>query len=94
MGYKAKISPVALSDLQEGIDYYELQQLGLGERLAAAVDGTISKIKQMPLSASIAYDEVRYKLVGKFPYVILYKIDDNAILVLRIFNTHRKPEYQ
>ena len=93
MLYLLKITPMAFSDMQIGIKYYQLQRINLGKRFATVVDNALSRIKQLPFSASFAYDDVRYKTINKFPYVILYKIIDNIICVLRIFNMHQKPLY-
>ena len=45
----------------------------------------------MPASSSFAYDSVRYKVIQKFPYIILYETHNDHIVVLRIFNTHQQP---
>ena len=92
MHYRIKITPVALSDLQRGINYYQEQQPGLGKRFASIIEKALDKIQLMPLSSSIAYDDIRYKVIDKFPYVILYKVDANAISILRVFNTHMQPD--
>ncbi len=93
MKYSLKLTPVALSDLQIGVDYYNSQQKGLGKRFAKVIDETLDGIKKMPLSASIAYDEIRYKVVDKFPYIILYKIHGNYISIVRVFNVHQQSVY-
>lgn len=42
--------------------------------LGKIINDTFSHIKKMPLSASIAYQDIRYKVVDKFKYIILYKV--------------------
>jgi len=63
MKYSLKITPVALSDIKNGVKYYNSQRNGLGERFASVVNNTMSKIQKMPLAASIAYNDVRYHIV-------------------------------
>jgi hypothetical protein len=75
-----------------GIDYYNKQQKGLGKRFSETINNTILKIQELPQSASIAFDTVRYKVVGNYPYIITYEYDRDAIFILRIFNTHQHPE--
>ena len=94
MKYRLTIAPEALDDMQNGIEYYNNQQKGLGKRFATVVKKTIANIKKMPLSASIAFNDTRYKVVAKFPYVIFYRITGNVILVSRVFNTHQQPVYE
>jgi hypothetical protein len=91
MTYTIKITPTALFDMKSQIGYYNDQQKGLGSRFSAVVEDAVAKIKKAPFSSSLAYDDVRYKVVQKFPFLILYKIEDNLILILRVFNSHRSP---
>ena len=92
MSVKIKITPVALSDLQKGIDYYNLQQNGLGARFEEVINATFEKIASMPLSASYAFDNVRYKVAKDFPYIILYEVEVAYIQILRVYNTHLSAE--
>jgi len=90
MNYRIKITPTASYDLQQGIDYYKSKQRGLGRSFSDKVNDTLGKIKATPLAASIAYSDVRYKVIGNFPYVILYKIEGDYIHILRFFNTYQQ----
>jgi len=83
------ITPKALEDLQQAIDYYNEQLQGLGIRFEGNVNDTFGKIQKMPKAASFAYDTVRYKVVEDFPFIITYEELDNLIAILRIFNTHQ-----
>jgi len=38
MPYRVIVEPVALKDIQQGINYYDDQQIGLGEKFEAAVN--------------------------------------------------------
>ncbi len=86
-----KITPIAYEDIQIGIDYYQEQQRGLGYTFADVIQLSLDRLANMPYSGSFAYNDVRYKVVDRFPYIILYKTEDSIITVLRIFNTHQKP---
>ena len=87
MKYIVSISPDAIRDIQEAVDYYNDQKKGLGKRCAIVKKATISKIRKMPFAASIPYDDSRYKVLGKFPYVVLYKIRRGIIFIMRVYNT-------
>lgn len=83
------ITPKAIVDLQQAIDYYNEQLSGLGVRFENNVNDTFGRIMQMPQAASFAYDTVRYKVVEDFPFIITYEELETSIAVLRIFNTHQ-----
>lgn len=78
---------MALADLQQGIDFYYKQQHSIGKRFEEAVSDTFSKIQNMPKAASFAYDNVRFKVLPNFPFLIIYEELDMIIAILRIFNT-------
>jgi hypothetical protein len=89
---KIIISLTAFRDIGQGIDYYKLQQKGLGRRFENLIHATFGKIQKNPYSASYAYDTVRYKVAETFPYIILYEFDDVNIYILRVFNTYLSPD--
>lgn len=88
---KLRLTPSAIQDIQDGVAYYNTKQKGLGKRFANTVHDTFIKIQEMPQAASIAFSDVRYKTVDKFPFIITYDFDEIAINIFRVFNTHLDP---
>jgi len=64
----------------------------LGRRFEKEVRQISRKIQDAPQAASFAYDTVRYKVMDKFPFIILYEQQDKYITILRVFNTHKDIE--
>jgi hypothetical protein len=93
MPRKIKVYSLAFRDIENGVTYYQVQQNGLGKRFEKQVNATFKKIQKFPFAASLAYENVRYKIVEHFPYIILYEFDEVNIYILRIFNTHQEPLY-
>lgn len=89
MAFKLFLLDDAIEDIQNSSRYYNRKQQGLGRRFEIEVNQAFSKIKNLPLSTSFAYDTVRYKVMDKFPFIILYEISDTKVIVLRVFNTHQ-----
>ena len=58
MVFKIKITPAAFHDLQNGIDYYNKQQKGLGKKFNAAITAMFNQLKKVPASGSFMYDNV------------------------------------
>jgi plasmid stabilization system protein ParE len=91
MPYKIKITPTAFNDLQKAIEYYNGEQKGLGKKFHAAVKTMFAQLIKVPASGSFMYDTVRYRVMHKYPYIILYELSDNNINIFRIFNTSQEP---
>jgi len=71
------IRPEAQADLAEGFNWYEERRAGLGFEFLNRVNLVLMKIEENPLRYSGTYRNVRMALVGKFPYKVLYLIEDN-----------------
>jgi len=93
MPRKIKIYSLAIRDIENGVAYYQSQQKGLGKKFESQVNTTFRKIQKFPFAASFVFENVRYKVTERFPYIILYEFDDANIYILRIFNTHQGPLY-
>ena len=76
MSRKLRISRTALRDIDKGVNWFKVQQKGLGKKFQSRVNATLKNIRKFPYSASFAYDTVRYKVMEVFPYNILYEFDD------------------
>ncbi|MCK5675018.1 MAG: type II toxin-antitoxin system RelE/ParE family toxin [Spirochaetales bacterium] len=90
---KVIFSEFAKLELEEAELYYEFQQEGLGNKFKIAIKKGIKRILQFPLSWSLEKDEVRKCLLSRFPYKILYSIEEDHIFIIAIAHTHREPNY-
>ncbi|MFZ5517823.1 MAG: type II toxin-antitoxin system RelE/ParE family toxin [Candidatus Zhuqueibacterota bacterium] len=88
-----KISEFAQKELEDAIFFYELQQSGLGNKFKIEVRSSIQRIVKHPNAWPIESGEVRKCYLYKFPYKILYSIQENNVIVLAIAHQHRKPGY-
>lgn len=86
--YSINITPTALNDIQNGLDYYNIKAINLGFRFADEVDNSLQAIAKMPAAYGYRYNNVRAKLLYKFPFLIFFTVDDNnfSIDVLRLFH--------
>jgi len=69
---KLIFSTPALRELNEAINYYELEVKGLGKRFKTEVDLARKRISAYPFAWPIEKQDVRKCLLHKFPYKILY----------------------
>jgi toxin ParE1/3/4 len=82
----------AEKDLQQAIDYYDRQQLGLGEKFWLSAQKHIDSITKNPFF-QIRYGEIRCLPLKKFPFMIYFLLDEeeNTIYILSIFHTSQNP---
>lgn len=70
----------ALVHLQKSIDYYNLQQYGLGKRFGMAVTDAAKMLERNPLF-QLRYDNIRCLPVKKFPFMIHFSVNEEVKIV-------------
>ena len=91
MVYKLILKPEAENDLGEAIEYYQSKRKGLGLKFLKCVQKFFDRITKNPLHYPLKSNQFREAYIQKFPYVIIYEIIDNEIVVFSVFNTHQNP---
>ena len=92
MKYQLVLTNRSIADIEKAKDWYDKQQVGLGNRFANATFKSIESVQSNPLGCQIKYRFTREKLVNKFPYIIIYSIEENVIFILRVFNCKQNPK--
>lgn len=92
MIYELMIQQEASLEILEAYIYYENTQTGLGEKFMQQVEAHFLKIQNNPKHFQIKGKRYREAYIYQFPYLILFDIVDNKIIVLSVFNTHQNPE--
>ena len=83
----------AEEELDAAVAYYESCENGLGLDFADEVQATIEHILCFPNAWPVLVEDVRRCQTRRFPYGILYTIEDDAILILAVMHLHRSPGY-
>ncbi len=73
-------------------DWYDKQRDGLGDEFVECVEVALDQIERMPTAAPLVLQDIRVKLVDRFPYVIYYRIKTDFVRVLAVVHTRRDPE--
>jgi hypothetical protein len=95
MPYTILITPTAMEDISAAIDHYNAIATDLGYRFSDLVADYFDRIAELPTASSVRYRDVRCKPMKRFPFLIMFTIDEkaNAVNILRIFNTYQEPLY-
>ncbi|MBU1262910.1 type II toxin-antitoxin system RelE/ParE family toxin [bacterium] len=83
--------PDAEADFNEAIEYYEECQAGLGNDFALEVHHAISRILEHPAGWTKVSPNCRRCLTNRFPFGVIYVVEQDSILILAIMNLHRHP---
>ena len=85
--------PQAEHDLSDAVDYYEMCQSGLGTEFLIEIRQTIARILDYPDGWTKVSANARRCLTNRFPYEIIYTIEDDSVLILTVANQHRHPDF-
>jgi len=88
-----KILEIARREFDEAKEFYEIEQPGLGTRFEEQIKHSLLRIRQYPQAWPPERKAIRRYLVHKFPYKILYSIQDEIVVVLAFAHLHRQPDY-
>ena len=87
------LRPIARLEIDEAMEWYRKQKVGLEAEFKDAVEQMLEKIAAAPLRFGPVRGEVRRALLRRFPYAIHFVSEPNAIIVLAVFHTKRDPRH-
>ena len=79
----------AIDDIESAHSWYERQSPDLGNQFLDALRDTIQPIEANPFLFAMQYRDFRAVSVGKFPYVIYFRIRDDDVLVFAVQHNRR-----
>lgn len=82
----------AQNDITSGFLWYEDKLEGLGEQFLQELDNTFEHLRKRPKAFQTTHKEFRRVPLKRFPYVIIYTIDDKTIVIYRVFHTGQNPK--
>ena len=85
-----RILSLAVQDLEQGRDFYEAQQPGIGDYF---LDSLFSDIDALLLHAGVHERHFGYyrSLAKRFPFAIYYRLDGNLIQDWRVLDCRSNP---
>jgi len=80
-------------EMLDAAHYYELQAAGLGIDFLDKIDSAVQDISKNPDRWPIIRFHIRRRLIHRFPFGLLYRIDPDEIIILATMHLHRHPDY-
>ncbi|MCU0567631.1 MAG: type II toxin-antitoxin system RelE/ParE family toxin [Oculatellaceae cyanobacterium Prado106] len=85
--------PEALTEYSEAVQYYLTQRTEVAQAFINAVEEAIYKIREFPTRYAVIDEDVRRCMTRKFPYGILYTLEQDYILIMAVMHSNREPGY-
>ena len=86
-------SPEARLELVEARRFYNLKRPELGDRLFDEMRSALPRVQRWPLSCPVERGDIRRLALTRFPYKLLYAVEEDHIYVIAVAHQHRKPYY-
>ena len=80
-------------EMLDAARYYELQAPGLGDDFLDKIDSAVQDISEHPERWPVVRPNTRRRLVHRFPYALLYRVDPDEVVIQATMHLHRHPEY-
>ena len=87
----AVFRPEAAVDVIEARQWYDNQQMGLGDDFRNALADIVERIRSMPRMYVIVVENVHRAKLIRFPYLLYYRVLENRIEVLAVLHSSRDP---
>jgi len=88
---RVKFAREASREFRESVKWYDSRAAGLGLKFTDEIDNTIERIKQNPDLYQCVAENIRKIQMNRFPFSIYYQVENDVLVVLRIFHNKRKP---
>ncbi len=82
----------ARREVDDAVAFYEEREEDLTLDFLDELDRVIRRIKSFPLASTDIEPGTRRCLLARFPYALIYGIDEDLIIVVAISHLHRHPD--
>ena len=87
------LHPAAEAEMLAAAGYYQDCQPGLGARFLDEVSRAGGRITQNPAAWPVISGSIRRCLLNRFPFGLLFRIEDKRIYLLAVMHLRREPNY-
>ncbi|MES2779912.1 MAG: type II toxin-antitoxin system RelE/ParE family toxin [Bacteroidota bacterium] len=89
--YRLVVTEHAATELVESKKFYNKRVQGLGKEFEKEVISSLDSILAKPFTHPEVETEIRKAVLKRFPFVILYTVENTVIVILHVFHTSRNP---
>ena len=85
--------PEALAEYSEAVQYYAEQRTEIAQAFINAIEDAIFRIREYPNRYATIDEDIQRCMTRKFPFGILYTIEQDNILILAVMHCSREAGY-
>lgn len=83
----------ARQEIRDAAEYYESRAKGLGVDFTEKINTAVLDVFKNPERWPVIGMNVRRRLISRFPYCLLYRVDADEVIVLAVMHLSRHPLY-
>jgi toxin ParE1/3/4 len=93
MQYELILQPEAIQEIEIAHEWYEHQKMNLGQAFIEELELSLAKIEKYPHQYGFANKWVRKVKLNKFPFNIIFEVEEDKIYVYSVLHTSKKPRF-
>ena len=90
---KIRFLALAQREVDDTVAWYNEQAEGLGQEFLDELDRAVRRAATFPLSCIEIEPGLRRCLMARFPYGLIYGVDQELLVVVAVAHLHREPRY-
>ena len=91
MARRIAIQPEAEKEITTAVRWYAAHAPGLGREFREELRACLNRIREHPQAYQVVRGEARRAPLHRFPYSVIYLLDEGTIVVLACFHASRDP---
>ncbi len=88
---KVRFTKEATCEFMDSVQWYESKGKGLGLSFTDEMDSLLERIRLNPDMYPNIAENIRRIQMNKFPYSVFYTIENDFLIILRVFHNKRSP---
>ena len=90
---KFRYEPAARRELDDAIDFYDQQRIGLGDEFLDEVEHAVALLTENTELGRGLRENHRFFLLYRFPFRLVYALEDSGIRIIAVAHQKRRPDY-
>lgn len=93
IGYSVEIAPCAESDITDAFHWYRERSALVADAFRSEVFSAVDRIAKTPLINAPNDEGNRKHVLRRFPYSVIYEVQERTVTILAVAHNRRKPSY-